>query len=466
MTPKFGTSGLRGLVEELTPDLVADYVRAFVRVCPMGTGLWVGRDLRPSSPELASVVLAAARGMGLATVDCGEVPTPALALAAMAAGGAAIMVTGSHIPADRNGLKFYTPTGEISKENEVAILASLGQPRGDTDAPATRTDDTAGSAWVARYVSAFGPAALSGLRLGVWSQSAVSRDLLLAAVTAMGAEAVELDRSEVFVPIDTEAISAEARAYFETWAKAHALDAILSTDGDGDRPLLTDANGCVIPGDVLGQITAAFLGADVVVTPVSSNTGVAVPGRFARTIRTRIGSPFVIEGMAAAGSGARVVGYEANGGFLLGFTAQGPAGPLPPLLTRDSLLPMIVPLSRARVSGGLAGLVAKEPARFTAAGRLENVATNRSSALVDKLRGDPDETRLFLAALGEAPVSADETDGLRISLASGRIFHLRPSGNAPELRLYVEAETAAISADLLARGLSDLHRALDEGKLG
>jgi len=31
MAPKFGTSGLRGLVVELTPDLVADHVRAFLR---------------------------------------------------------------------------------------------------------------------------------------------------------------------------------------------------------------------------------------------------------------------------------------------------------------------------------------------------------------------------------------------------------------------------------------------------
>lgn len=460
MAPQFGTSGLRGLVGELTPDLVADYVRAFVRTCPMGTGLWVGRDLRASSPDIALIVLAAARGMGLATVDCGAVPTPALALAAMDAGAASIMVTGSHIPEDRNGMKFYLPSGEISKENEGAILASLGQPHTDTDGPPTLIDESVGFAWVARYVAAFGPSCLSGMRLGIWSQSAVSRDLMLTAVTELGATAVELGRSDIFIPIDTEAISARARADLKTWANTHALDAILSTDGDGDRPLLTDASGCVIPGDVLGQITATVLGADVVVTPVSSNSGVSALGRFARTIRTRIGSPFVIAGMATAGPGSRVVGYEANGGFLLGFIAQGPAGPLPPLATRDSLLPMIAPLSRARIAGGLAALVAAEPARFTAADRLKNIAPDRSSALVAKLRSDPGMLAAFLAALGEAPASTDETDGLRVFLASGRILHVRPSGNAPELRLYVEAETTDIAGVLLARGLDEMRRTL------
>ena len=42
--PKFGTSGLRGLVTELTDALVADYIRAFIAACPMGSGLYIGGD--------------------------------------------------------------------------------------------------------------------------------------------------------------------------------------------------------------------------------------------------------------------------------------------------------------------------------------------------------------------------------------------------------------------------------------
>ena len=92
MAPKFGTSGLRGLVSELTPDLVADHIRAFMHACPVGTGLYVGRDLRPSSPDLAQVVIDTARAEGIRVTDCGAVPTPALALAlaAMGAGAAAV----------------------------------------------------------------------------------------------------------------------------------------------------------------------------------------------------------------------------------------------------------------------------------------------------------------------------------------------------------------------------------------
>ncbi|WP_425453675.1 hypothetical protein [Marinomonas pollencensis] len=35
-------------------------------------------------------------------------------------------------------------------------------------------------------------------------------------------------------------------------------------------------------------------------------------------------------------------------------------------------------------------------------------------------------------------VAMDETDGLRMILNTGDIVHLRPSGNAPELRCYME----------------------------
>mgnify|MGYP000958501055 CR=1 FL=1 len=356
MPPKFGTSGLRGLVTELTPDLIGAHVRAFLRACPVGAGLYVARDLRSSSPAIAAVVIAAARAEGVAVTDCGAVPTPALALAAMGAGAAAVMVTGSHIPDDRNGLKFYTPEGELTKAGEAAILAALpaapreGAPENLTPGSLSLADPA--PAYLARYLTAFGPTALAGQRIGVWSHSAVGRDLLIDSLRSLGAEVEEIARSDRFIPVDTEAVPPEARAMLRAEAQARGLAAIVSTDGDGDRPLVTDATGEVVPGDLLGQITARMLGVEVVVTPVSSNTGAEAGGHFARVIRTKIGSPFVIAAME--GAGGRVAGYEANGGFLLGFDAQGPAGPLPALMTRDSHLPILAPL----VLAGRAGLAA------------------------------------------------------------------------------------------------------------
>lgn len=448
MPPKFGTSGLRGLVTELTPELVGTHVAAFLRACPVGTGLFVGRDLRPSSPDIAAMVAQAAQAAGVQVTDCGAVPTPALALAAMQAGASAVMITGSHIPADRNGLKFYTPEGEITKAHEAAILAAVNTEDNPVSGPTPVQNTTAGAAYVARYVTAFGARALRGLRIGVYSHSAVGRDLLLELIQALGGTVHELGRSPTFIPVDTEAVDPAIRQQLRGWAQDYGLDAIISTDGDGDRPLLTDETGQVIVGDVLGQITGATMGAEVAVTPVSSNTGAEAV--FYRVIRTRIGSPYVIAGMEQADG--RVVGYEANGGFLLGFEAHG----LPPLMTRDAVLPFLAPLMGAQAAGGLAALVAQQPARFTAADRLQEVPTKTSQALVARLDTDAGARDAFLARLDENCVAVDRTDGLRMTLNDGRIVHLRPSGNAPELRLYIEADSAEAAEQTLVHGMNAL----------
>ena len=72
-------------------------------------------------------------------VDCGTVPTPALALLGLKCGAASLMITGSHIPADRNGIKFYRPDGEIGKTDETAITAIA-----EAIAADRRTDPTIG----------------------------------------------------------------------------------------------------------------------------------------------------------------------------------------------------------------------------------------------------------------------------------------------------------------------------------
>lgn len=447
MPPKFGTSGLRGLVTELTDDLVADYTRAFLTACPHGGSVHVGQDLRASSPRIAAAVIAAVRAMGLRAVDHGVLPTPALALASMGAGQAAIMVTGSHIPADRNGLKFYLPGGEIAKIDEAAIGAALGSVSVSVEMGDVQRAVSAVPSYVSRYVEAFGADALKGLRIGVYEHSSVARDALAEALMQMGAEVVRLARADHFIPVDTEAVDADTREMLKRWCAEHALDALVSTDGDADRPMVVDATGTLVPGDVLGPLTAQMLGAEVICTPVSSNTAVDQLG-FGSVIRTKIGSPFVIAAMEEVGG--RVVGYEANGGFLLGFAADGPSGKLAPLMTRDCLLPIVAPLAMACAKGvSLAELVSDLPPRFTAADRIAGIPTEASKAFIAELIEDAAERAAFFAGRAKE-TGVDLTDGLRVSFADDTVIHLRPSGNAPEFRCYAEAASVA-RAEVLMR---------------
>lgn len=460
MAPKFGTSGLRGLVTELTEDLVRDYVTAFIAACPHGGTVYVGRDLRPSSPQIAGWVIDAAMAAGLETVDCGALPTPALALASINARGSAVMVTGSHIPADRNGLKFYVPTGEISKEDEAAIVAAIGTVTRVPAKGASRTQD-ASTAYVARYVDAYGDV-LTGLTVGVYQHSSVARDLMVEVFTALGATAVPIARSDTFIPVDTEALDPETQALFAGWFAEHGLDVLVSTDGDADRPMVVDDAGRVLPGDVLGTLTSQALGAKIVVTPVSSNSMIEDPSfGFAEIDRTRIGSPFVIAAMEDAldaDHDADVVGFEANGGFLLGFTATAPAGPLGPLMTRDCLLPIIAPLAAAQAQGKTVAQVWDAlPPVFTAADRLQGIETEKSKAFLAELSSSLEARTAFL---GETEAALDATDGLRMTLGNGRVVHLRPSGNAPEFRCYAEANTREAATTLMRQTLEKVQTKL------
>ena len=438
----FGTSGVRGRAVDLTPELCAAYVQAFLAIGePRWGRVLIGHDLRSSSPAIAAACLSAARDMAIEPLYAGVLPAPALAFAAQVLAMPAIMVTGSHIPADRNGLKFFHAQGEIAKADEQRILATrvcLQSPRIEA-LPAPDAGPL--NLYLDRYRHAFAPDALSGLRVGVYEHSTAARDLLHTLLRGLGAETVSLGRSEGFVAIDTEALSAADREAAPVWTRRHRLDAIVTADGDADRPLVADQHGVWLRGDVLGMICAQELGTRTVVTPVTSNSGLEACGHFPNVVRTRVGSPYVIAGMAAA-TGGPVVGYEANGGFLLGSEAVLSGGALAPLLTRDAVLPLLLVLSAARRSaGGIVSLRDGFGSRHTHSDRLQGIDTGLCKNLLDRALADPRAMAALLAAEPVSHTALDLTDGLRFTFASGDIVHLRLSGNAPELRCYADASS-------------------------
>lgn len=446
---KFGTSGLRGLATDLIGPESRRYAAAFVTYLktlgPVGDVL-VGRDLRASSPEISAAVIGAIGAVGAKAVDCGELPTPALAFEALGRRAPAIMVTGSHIPADRNGLKFYSASGEIGKADEAGILAALGSdPSGRGSA---ELEPAALRRYRTRYGSMLPHGALRGWTVGVWEHSSVARDLLIEILDGYGAEVIALNRSDVFVPVDTEAVSGDTATELAGWVSSHGLDALVSTDGDADRPMLVDETGALIRGDLIGILTAKFVGADTVVTPVTSNSSIEETGFFRRVIRTKVGSPYVIAGMGE-GSGT-VVGFEANGGVLLGSDLTLNGIGMTALPTRDAVLPILSVLGAARAAGqSLSQLTATLPPRIARSDRLEHVPQERSAALIERLKADAPG---FLKPQGTIKATSS-LDGMRFEFGNGDVIHYRPSGNAPELRCYTEASTAERADELLAWGL-------------
>ncbi len=459
MPAKFGTSGLRGLVEELVGDTTRRYVTAFARhllvtgQIDLGDWVFVGHDFRASSPDIVKDVVAALGAQGLRAKLAGAVPTPALALAAMAERSAAIMVTGSHIPADRNGIKFYKPAGEIDKADELAIshfARLLVHHTGTNLAPTLDVFEKTSRDFLAHFSGLLPRTALMGLRIGVYQHSTVARDLLVTLLGNYGAEVVSLGRSADFIPVDTEAVSENTKSLLKGWAKSHRLDAIVSADGDGDRPLVADETGEVLRGDLLGFLAAHFLKAKTIVTPVTSNSSLETLSS-ATILRCRVGSPHVITTMAEAKKRGKraVVGFEANGGFLTG----SDFGKLKALPTRDCFLPILAALYSAKSAGlALSALSDKFPMAAALSNRVENFPTEKSKVLMAHLSESRVNLGDFLAPLGTLK-SLIDLDGLRVTFEDGAIIHLRPSGNAPEFRCYVEAATQEKAASLLRHGL-------------
>ena len=523
---EFGTSGRRGKVVDLTQLEV--YINALAEVeylqslSPAEGGILRGeefffaRDLRLSSDqfapdqegrgEIAQAIVVAIRDAGLQPVNLGTIPTPALTCYALARGKGSMMITGSHIPFDRNGYKTNSSKGELRKEQEAPINEQVLRERqrlysedrdeslfddrgmlrtGHQELPAEIPD--ARAAWIARFTSFFKNASLRGKRILVDQQSAVGRDLLVEVLERLDAQVIAVGRSATFVPIDTENIGAAQLATIqalvsEATAKHGPIDAIVSTDGDSDRPLILGVDAATgkahfFGGDLVGMVVAEFLKADAVVVPISCNDAVD-RGNLKAVVeaKTRIGSPFVIAGMEEAQRSGkkRVCGWEPNGGFLTGSDITLDGAVLPALLTRDAILPILGVLFAADESEvSVVDLFERLPKRFSRAALLENFPKELGLKLVaffspsaDDGVNDPEKSSLvvlrqrlasfFTEQMGFGTIThVDYTDGVRVLFDNGDVAHVRPSGNADELRIYAVADTQSRADAIAAMGVAE-----------
>jgi phosphoglucosamine mutase len=118
----FGTSGIRGIYgDDVTEELALRIGNIFAT-----RELFIARDLRTSGIPLSLAAAAGALSAGCDVIDAGIAPTPTLALAAKKSRG--IMVTASHNPPEYNGLKLIENGKEIGKPLEAQIQERYGTP--------------------------------------------------------------------------------------------------------------------------------------------------------------------------------------------------------------------------------------------------------------------------------------------------------------------------------------------------
>lgn len=456
---QFGTSGARGLVTQFNPEVCAAFTHAFLNGLSgrfKFKQVAVAIDNRPSSPEMAKACISAIESCGFEAIYYGVIPTPALAYSAMQDDIPCIMVTGSHIPFDRNGLKFYRPDGEITKVDEQAILNAEVSFDSKMNLLELSVDPKAAQQYVQRYTSLFDADMLQGKRIGIYEHSSAGRDLYQGLFEALGAEVISLERTDDFVPIDTEAVAESDKIKARDWSEKYELDFIFSTDGDGDRPLVANESGEWLRGDILGLLCAEAMQVEALAIPVSCNTVIETSPVFKVVSKTKIGSPYVIAEFDTLSADYKTfAGFEANGGFLLGSDITFNGKCLKALPTRDAVLPALMLLAKSKGTT-VAVLVSELPQRYTDSDRIQNYATEKSQLVISKARKNPKTLLTKLGFLDTNVASINTTDGLRIELECGDIVHLRPSGNAPELRCYAESDSVVSAAEIVKRTLDKL----------
>ena len=122
--------GIEGEHVNLTPEATEIIAQAFVKWIRTTTGennikIAIGTDCRLSGESLKTAFVNGAVEAGADVIDCGRASAPAMFMTTVSEpvkASASVMVTASHLPFNRNGLKFFTPKGGLDKKDIAAIL--------------------------------------------------------------------------------------------------------------------------------------------------------------------------------------------------------------------------------------------------------------------------------------------------------------------------------------------------------
>lgn len=123
--------GVAGEQVNLTPEATRDLARGFLLWLAQrlerpveGLRVAVGRDSRLSGPAIVEAFSSVLVDAGVTVLDCGLATTPAMFMSCVfdeISADASVMVTASHLPWNRNGLKFFTADGGVESSDIVAI---------------------------------------------------------------------------------------------------------------------------------------------------------------------------------------------------------------------------------------------------------------------------------------------------------------------------------------------------------
>jgi phosphomannomutase len=434
--------------DQLDAELAERVGAAFARVVGAsraagGPGaVVVGRDMRPSGPELVAAFCAGVTGQGVDVVDIGLASTDQLYYAAGHLQLPGAMFTASHNPARYNGIKMCragaTPVGQESGLAEIrAMVAEPIPPSGEPVGTVTHRD------LLAEYAAFLhGLVDLSGIRrlrvvVDAGNGMAGHTAPAVLGVPALDVVPLYFELDGTFPNHEANPIEPENLRDLQAAVVAHGADLGLAFDGDADRCFVVDELGQLVsPSDLTGLIAAREL-AKHPGAPIIHNliTSAAVPEVIRENggvpVRTRVGHSFIKARMAETGA---VFGGEHSGHFYFTDFWRADSGMLAALHT-------IAALGGAPDGTTLSALLAPYQ-RYVASGEINSVVADQAVAT----------SRVRAAFAGEPGVTFDDLDGMTVT-GPDWWFNVRPSNTEPLLRLNAEARDAAAMSALRDRVL-------------
>ncbi len=421
----FGTDGVRGVFgEELTDELAFKIGVALGKL--MGGGrVLIGKDTRVSGDPIACAVAAGLLSSGVDVMDCGILPTPAIALLTRIIKAYGVVISASHNPPEYNGIKILRNGYKIPDEMEEKIEELLdGVIERKKIVPGkVRSFPEGKHLYMGAVLEMFKDLDLSDVTLVL--------DLAEGATIATAREILEYLGAKVKVFNGEgrgEVINQGCGATHPEFLAQRVLPGEIgvSFDGDGDRSILLDERGRVVDGDkIIGILAQGLLGENrlpnrVVVGTVMTNSGLEkfLNGMGVKLLRTKVGDKYVLEGMQGVGSN---LGGEKSGHVII----------LDRSTTGDGLITTLEVLrTMRRVGKSLAELsnqIPEYPQVTRNVRRTENMRVERVHPLIDKY----------------------EREGFRVVV--------RPSGTEPVIRITVEGEREERFEEII----SEIVRALE-----
>ena len=445
MEIRFGTSGMRGLIdEEISESLCWRVGTALALYFGEGSKLVIAYDTRPGAERLAGRCAAAMENVGTEVINLGIAPSPYACAAILTKGlRGGLMVTGSHMPYDRIGLIPLDEKGAIPPRAKTAKLARMVKEIPEplempSSLPEIENLDYDFLIFTQKIVDSQLPG--KGIRIALDPAGATGAGIISRLMNDLGCDVKTIyDELMDFAPRQMEPRIDSVDELIELVLDTGA-DFGAAYDSDCDRVLFVDERGKPVSEDLAAVIFAEYLYASQggnIVTPVNSS-GLIKKIWQGQVIDCIIGPPEI--SLAAIQNNATFA-YEESGKYFFP----------PRVMWADGLIATAFMAKILSTSGKTLSTIISEFPRHVQIKRNIKGTWKQMDDLLVKIRQ------------GFHPPGAklNDIDGLKYVFNDGSWLLIRPSGTEPLMRIYVDSPSPTRARELSELGLNTVKRLLE-----